>query len=373
MSWIQLTSVTATNNSNVIVVNTGSTVGIKVGDALLLAGFDLVEIEGVFANQLQLRKPWAHATQSSVQAVVVPTFGDFNNAVEEVRNLRKAASDTLNELYENFVEKEEGKGLSTNDYDDDAKEKVDAMGSAASRDVMTSLVDTTTPNALMPRGAFGTGVTLAEPVAVPNIDAIDIPSGGVYQFASGNLGTYPQAGTVVGSLSVTHYRIGTGSVIIMQIAHVAKNMGGNIYKREYQNGEWSPWRALYHTGNAVGPVSQAGGVPTGGLMGWGETPNGRFFRYANGNQICLPPTHYYTLTEGASLTWVFPANFITTPQVTIEAGSADTTIGFDRVWVKLGGNTPITNTTQAVINYALNASATQFNSRLQIYAVGIWY
>ncbi|MGT0149508.1 hypothetical protein ACT691_06805 [Vibrio metschnikovii] len=56
MSWIQLTSVTATNNSNVIVVNTGSTVGIKAGDALPLAGFDLAEVEGVFATSLQLRK-----------------------------------------------------------------------------------------------------------------------------------------------------------------------------------------------------------------------------------------------------------------------------------------------------------------------------
>lgn len=98
MSWIQLTSVTATNNSNVIVVNTGSTVGIKSGDALLLAGFDLVEVEGVFATQLQLRKPWAYATQSSVQAVVVPTFGDFNNAVEEIRKLRTATTSNLEAL-----------------------------------------------------------------------------------------------------------------------------------------------------------------------------------------------------------------------------------------------------------------------------------
>lgn len=133
MSWIQLTSVTATNNSNVIVVNTGSTVGIKAGDALLLAGFDLVEVEGVFATQLQLRKPWAYATQSSVQAVVVPTFGDFNSAVEEVRNLRKAASDTLNELYANFVEKEEGKALSANDYTDLDKDKLSTIEDKATK------------------------------------------------------------------------------------------------------------------------------------------------------------------------------------------------------------------------------------------------
>lgn len=88
MSWVRLSSVSVANNSNIVAINAGNTADVKVGDALLIDGFDLVEVEGVFANQLQLRKPWAHAAQSSAQAVVVPTFGDFNIAVKEVRKLK---------------------------------------------------------------------------------------------------------------------------------------------------------------------------------------------------------------------------------------------------------------------------------------------
>ncbi len=95
MSWIKLTSVTATNGSNIVAVVTGDTTNVKVGDALLLAGFDVVEIEGVFANQLQLRSAWTGATQTAVAANIVPTFGDFNNAVEEIRNLRIVTNDNM--------------------------------------------------------------------------------------------------------------------------------------------------------------------------------------------------------------------------------------------------------------------------------------
>ena len=94
--WVKLTSVTATNNSDVIVVNVGSTVGIKIGDALLLAGF-IVEISGVFANELQVRLPWPHESVQ-LSAVVIPTFGDFNEAVREIRMLKEATVNNYAEM-----------------------------------------------------------------------------------------------------------------------------------------------------------------------------------------------------------------------------------------------------------------------------------
>lgn len=98
MSWTRLTSITANNGSNIITVNSGSTTNIKVGDALLVEGFDLVEIEGVFASQLQTKATWKAPTQSNVSAAVVPTFGDFNNAVEEIRKLRQVTTDNLDAM-----------------------------------------------------------------------------------------------------------------------------------------------------------------------------------------------------------------------------------------------------------------------------------
>ncbi|WP_375058771.1 hypothetical protein ACEZDF_21595 [Vibrio alginolyticus] len=95
MSWITLTSVTATNGQKVVAVNSGSTANIKIGDALKIGAFDIYEIEGVFADQLSLREPWGNATQTAAKAVVVPTFGDFNAAVTAMRDLADVASGNL--------------------------------------------------------------------------------------------------------------------------------------------------------------------------------------------------------------------------------------------------------------------------------------
>ncbi|MBX5339492.1 hypothetical protein [Vibrio parahaemolyticus] len=95
MSWITLTSVTATNGQKVVAVNDGSTANIKIGDALKIGAFDIYEIEGVFANQLSLREPWGNATQTNAKAVVVPTFGDFNAAVTAMRDLTDVAISNL--------------------------------------------------------------------------------------------------------------------------------------------------------------------------------------------------------------------------------------------------------------------------------------
>ncbi|MFA4739667.1 hypothetical protein [Vibrio vulnificus] len=95
MSWITLTSVTATNGQKVVAVNDGSTANIKIGDALKIGAFDIYEIEGVFANQLSLREPWGNATQTNAKAVVVPTFGDFNAAVTAMRDLTDVAIGNL--------------------------------------------------------------------------------------------------------------------------------------------------------------------------------------------------------------------------------------------------------------------------------------
>ena len=85
---------------------------------------------------------------------------DVDNKVDKVAGKGLSTHDLTDEVLEdinNKVDKEAGKGLSTHDYDNTAKGKVDDMGTAASRDVMVSPVDKATPNALMPRGAFGWG------------------------------------------------------------------------------------------------------------------------------------------------------------------------------------------------------------------------
>lgn len=80
----------------------------------------------------------------------------------------------------------------------------------------------------------------------------------------------------------------------------------------------------YRRGNVVGTVSQASGVPTGGLIERGSNATGQFTRWADGTQIC-----WQTLTVNAPInvaflggfrtaaqTWVYPAAFVSPPSLT---------------------------------------------------------
>lgn len=87
MPWIKLPSVSLVSGQKTVTINSGITTNVKVGDAVLIGTFTIVEIAGVFANQLQLKENWPHDTQANVTASIVPTFGDFNQAVEQIRNI----------------------------------------------------------------------------------------------------------------------------------------------------------------------------------------------------------------------------------------------------------------------------------------------
>lgn len=120
------------------------------------------------------------------------------------------------------------------------------LGTAAFRDVMTSLTDTSTPNALMPRGAFGVGRSNADSLVILS-DVHDINAGGDY-YVTGSTDNIPPA---------------TGSYQIKAIASGGVNNNLNIlafrdsatqtlvYTKNRNAGVWSPWRELYHTGNTI--------------------------------------------------------------------------------------------------------------------------
>ncbi|XAG86535.1 hypothetical protein MRM63_15615 [bacterium 19MO03SA05] len=314
MSWVQLTSVTATSGSKVVAINSSDAVGIKVGDALLIAGFDLIEIEGVFASQLQLRKPWSHATQSSVQAVVVPTFGDFNNAVAEIRKLKSNTASNLGALEAwgtqtgtvvfKGEDGEEHTARTLQQMDADASAIFASLGTAASLDVMVSPTDTGTPNALMARGAFGFATSPNS--NLPYLDNYDDTSklinGASYVTNSQTLGEdKPFDGN---ACVVRVERYGANDAIMFAWRGLRNSNGGVLFRSWSGINGYEKWQRFYHTNNAVGAVSQSGGAPTGGLMDWGETPNGQFYRYANGLLVCTNSNNPITTN---------PATFVGTP------------------------------------------------------------
>lgn len=81
----------------------------------------------------------------------------------------------------------------------------------------------------------------------------------------------------------------------------------------------SEGRALYHQGNVLGPVAQAGGVPTGALIEQGAGAAGHWLRLADGTQICR---HAVVASAAAATLWSFPQGFAAAPTVTgcAEAG-----------------------------------------------------
>lgn len=64
----------------------------------------------------------------------------------------------------------------------------------------------------------------------------------------------------------------------------------------------------YGPGNLLGPVSLAGGVPSGGVIERGSNANGEYLRLADGTQICWK--HFLTSEANAEKIWTYPADFM---------------------------------------------------------------
>mgnify|MGYP001824579500 CR=1 FL=1 len=79
----------------------------------------------------------------------------------------------------------------------------------------------------------------------------------------------------------------------------------------------------YGPGNLLGAVSQASGLPTGGVIERGSGVSGDYVRFADGTLICThdgassaSSSAYGALYRGSALAWVFPSAFVTPPVVT---------------------------------------------------------
>jgi hypothetical protein len=89
MSWYKAAQVTATNDSNLVVVNSGEYINaIRSGDGLRVDSFEEVEILETYTDEvtdeevIKLVDNWPHATQSLVPATVLPRAVHFNTAAQ---------------------------------------------------------------------------------------------------------------------------------------------------------------------------------------------------------------------------------------------------------------------------------------------------
>lgn len=126
----------------------------------------------------------------------------------------------------------------------------------------------------------------------------------------------------------------------------------------------------------VGPVGQAGGVPTGSIVERGSNANGEYVRFADGTQICWtvgqvatnPPTVASgSLFCSSDVTWTFPVAFssASTAQLTC-GGIAGTSI----VWA----NPSLSLTaSSATVRCWSTVSVPALNSTIRMMAIGRWF
>ena len=155
------------------------------------------------------------------------------------------AQDLLTEtqaLVVNKVDKIDGKGLSTNDYDNAAKSKVDEMGTAASRDVTTSNADAT-EGRLLKVGDFGVGLGF-------NRADADLDSE-FYGFFGNNGQSQPPINPPDGLTGNSRWAgMQIGSVNArMEILAKQTGSGSNSLWFRSTGSQTLPWVSIYHTGN----------------------------------------------------------------------------------------------------------------------------
>ena len=141
-----------------------------------------------------------------------------------------------------------------------------------------------------------------------------------------------------------------------------------------QGATWGPWVESYTQANAVGTVSQVGGVPTGALMERGSNANGEYARFADGTQIC---THSITIVSGVvsavgnnfmsdSYGWSFPAAFVNLPAI---SGHPSTQLTV--TWATLGSTATTTASTSFRAMRSTSTAAT--TGTIEVLAIGRWF
>lgn len=168
-----------------------------------------------------------------------------------------------------------------------------------------------TAGSILTVGAFGLG---ANATSVANFDALTVT--GYYQGGSSTVGI-PVAGT--GGWLLEHLNLGSGSAV--QVAHRASSPLGQHFVRRRNSGTWGTWETQYSSGNILGTVSMASGLPTGAIVQYGANANGAFLKFASGDMICSTADRTVAsvstvdgaLFKSADVNWTFPSAFIAPP------------------------------------------------------------
>ncbi|MCR8726829.1 DUF2793 domain-containing protein [Frigidibacter sp. ROC022] len=220
----------------------------------------------------------------------------------------------------------------------------------------------TTAGRLLTLGAFGLGATLVS----SDLDDATTPG-----FHSCTAAAAHAPVAAAGTLIVQ--RPAAGDDLVTQIFQ-AGAADGRLHRRHSTDGgaSWTGWRLIYDQAGILGPVGQAGGIPTGALIERGSNGNGRYARFADGTQICThelsldaPSSASGAVFRGATATsWTFPESFAagSTPALSASGGP-----GLD-LWFSLAAAGAAGATVRA-----FRASASSTAPVVSVSAIGRWF
>lgn len=142
----------------------------------------------------------------------------------------------------------------------------------------------------------------------------------------------------------------------------------------------------YGPGNVLGPVTEAGGVPTGGVIERGSNADGSYVRFADGTQICTRIVEETALAVDVSMgalfrssarDYAFPAVFASVDFVGGTLASSGNTDLSEAAWfgkVALGSSGAANDWTGVSIYSAVSAVAgTGETTRILLSAIGRWF
>jgi len=239
MSQYRIGTCTFTNGSATVTGQGTSWLGnVSAGNWIVRQGFgtttyEAYQVASVASNtSLTLTAPYGGTTAAAVAYVI--TVDMLPNGIPELSNGDLETATIQNKA--------------------NARLPASSFGTAATRDVMVSFTDIATPDALMPRGAFGLGVDTSQSTA-NNLN--DETVTGWKRTQSGvTTNAPPSFGTEDAMVLTMGLHAGVGRV--SQIAF--STITNKVAVRSKATSSWSPWRELYHTGNLQVETSLGIGV-----------------------------------------------------------------------------------------------------------------
>lgn len=256
--WYTATSasVSVTTNPTIVSIATGDDISIIQEDSgLIFEGESPVQvkrgyIDGSGNKFIELQSPWPYSTKTNQPLIAYPTDADFAAATAELRRV----IDTLSVA--STVEAQTGTDDEKIMTSLKTKQAIDFnTGTAASKDVVSSVVDTTTGR-LLTVGYMGLGATTQPEIG----DLDDVSIAGFYPVRAGSTLNNPLNTYHSSVLRMNSPFLGRGSEILVT------NSSGDV--RALIRGEFggvsSEWQELYHSGNTN--FNEFGGLAEGDIL-----------------------------------------------------------------------------------------------------------